>query len=161
MVDLESGYASKNPVFSYGSAIFLVYQLKNYFARGIAEDSKCEACGREAETILHVLRDCEIAKKFWLDTGNMRCSSNFFNSDLCSWLKKNLRRCNDLVESTLPWEVFFAFGIWGLWMQKNKRVFNQVIPNSRLSKEVKSMALNYFYYAGHVKPMTTKSPISV
>ena len=74
----------------------------------------------EVETIIHVLRDCEIAKKFWLDTGNMRCSSNFFNSDLCSWLKKNLIRCKDLVESTLPWEVFFAFGIWGLWMQKNK-----------------------------------------
>ena len=48
----------------------------------------CEACGREAETIIHDLQDCEIAKKFWLDTGNMRCSSNFFNSDLCSWLKK-------------------------------------------------------------------------
>ena len=65
----------------------------------------------EVETIIHVLRDCEIAKKFWLDTGNMRCSSNFFNSDLCSWLKRNLIRCKDLVESTLPWEVFFAFGI--------------------------------------------------
>ena len=80
----------------------------------------CEECEREAETIIHVLRDCEIAKKLWLDTGNMSCSSNFFNSDLCSWLKKNLIRCKDLVESTLPWEVFFAFGIWGLWMQKNK-----------------------------------------
>ena len=33
VVDLESGYASKNPVFSYGSAIFLVYQLKNYFCK--------------------------------------------------------------------------------------------------------------------------------
>ena len=56
----------------------------------------------EAKTIVHVLRDCEIAKKFWLDTGNMRCSSNFFNFDLCSWLKKNLRRSKDLVEPTLP-----------------------------------------------------------
>ncbi|XP_065616004.1 uncharacterized protein LOC136061741 [Quercus suber] len=70
--------------------------------RGIAEDSKCEGCGREAETIIHVLRDCDIAKKFWLDTGNGRCDNNFFTSDLCSWLKENLRSSTDLVEANVP-----------------------------------------------------------
>lgn len=69
---------------------------------GIAEDSKCEGCGREAETIIHVLRDCDIAKKFWLDTGNGRCDNNFFTSDLCSWLKENLRSSTDLVEANVP-----------------------------------------------------------
>ena len=84
--------------------------------RGIAEDSKCEGCGREVETIIHVLRDCDIAKTFWLDTGNERCDNNFFTSDLCSWLKENLRSSTNLVEANVPWGVLFAFGIWGLWI---------------------------------------------
>lgn len=57
--------------------------------------------------------------------------------------------------------MLFAFKIWGLWKQRNKRVFIQATPNGRLSKEVYSMALNYHYCAGRAKPMRTKSPINV
>ena len=59
-------------------------------SRGISEDCICEICGRESETTIHVLRDCSFAKDFWLHSGYTSCDSVFFNSDICSWLKRNL-----------------------------------------------------------------------
>lgn len=41
--------------------------------RGITEEETCEACGRAADTSIHVLRDCDPAKNLWCQANNRKC----------------------------------------------------------------------------------------
>lgn len=51
-------------------------------------DTNCLAYSTSEETILHLLRDCNVANKFWLRS-NLPCSlSASFNLDFKNWLYK-------------------------------------------------------------------------
>ncbi|KAK7820641.1 putative ribonuclease h protein [Quercus suber] len=78
-------------------------------ARGIAENGVCEYCGLGSESIIHVLRDCSFAKNFWTNLNNTLCDEDFFRSELCDWLKCNLKDSKDLAIGQTPWDVQFAF----------------------------------------------------
>ncbi|XP_052876282.1 (+)-neomenthol dehydrogenase-like [Gossypium arboreum] len=55
--------------------------------RGIGYDSSCDICGNHSKDILHVTRDCLVAKEIWmlaLPNGIIGC---FFVGDLIQWLK--------------------------------------------------------------------------
>lgn len=129
--------------------------------RGIMEDSTCGFCNKGSETIIHVLWDCEFGKSFWIGLGNLICDGRFFENDLCFWLKENLHPSQNVEENSIPWNVFFAFGTWGLWNHRNKRIFKKFEPNPRFAVEVNNVALNYFYVAGKSKAKTNQSPIMV
>ena len=90
----------------------LVYQ-------GIAKVNQCKGCGSELETMLHMLRTMPQQKTFWQRPNIDICNDNFFNVDLCSWLKNNLENSLSMMRNQLPWMYFFAFGIWKIWLFRN------------------------------------------
>lgn len=59
------------------------------YHRSILHTSDCPSCPSPTETSIHCLRDCLVAKEFWL-----LCFStlleNFFTLELSSWLELNL-----------------------------------------------------------------------
>lgn len=79
--------------------------------RGITEVSTCELCNQGSETTIHVLRDSKFVKNFWMGLGNLRCDERFFELGICPWLKENLHIGQKAEENSIPWNIFFAFGI--------------------------------------------------
>ena len=58
--------------------------------RHLSEVDGCPICLREVETIIHRLRDCEMAKTTWTSLG-VRLNSRFFEDDLHIWFEKNCK----------------------------------------------------------------------
>ncbi|KAL0007480.1 hypothetical protein SO802_008982 [Lithocarpus litseifolius] len=50
-----------------------------------------------------MLRDYAAAKDFWQRVNIDICNDNFFNVDMCSWLKNNLENCSSMMRNQLPW----------------------------------------------------------
>lgn len=85
--------------------------------RGIAGLGGCDSCHDPDESIVHVLRDCPIAKAFWEGSAcpvNLRQS---FSEDLVSWIKKKAFRSIKSPGKDYDWCSFFLFGVWNLWLQ--------------------------------------------
>ena len=57
------------------------------YKRGIKIDTRCGGYGERHETILHVLCDGCIVRKLWEEARATSYVLNFFNLDLCGWLK--------------------------------------------------------------------------
>lgn len=70
--------------------------------RHLSELDRCPICLREVETIIHRLRDCEMAKTTWISLG-VRPSSSFFKDSLHIWLEKNCKVNRGRVSSQPPW----------------------------------------------------------
>ena len=58
--------------------------------RHLSEMDRCPICLREVETIIHRLRDCEMAKTTWTSLG-VQPNSSFFEDSLHIWLEKNCK----------------------------------------------------------------------
>ena len=61
------------------------------------------------------------------------------------WIKANAC-CTVLAEGkSYPWALFFLFGIWYLWLQRNKRMFQSPQTYLHLCKTVESQVYEYWY----------------
>ena len=58
-------------------------------SRGFNLNTTCELCGCNSETIIHLLRDCGVAKNVWRNLGINDADQDFYNSPLAEWLRKN------------------------------------------------------------------------
>uniref|UniRef100_A0A2N9HAG3 Uncharacterized protein n=1 Tax=Fagus sylvatica TaxID=28930 RepID=A0A2N9HAG3_FAGSY len=115
------------------------------FCRNIVESPVCDICQEESETILHVLRDCSISRRFWIETGISSRSSLFFDSECLDWLKTNACNHTKLTDKPFTWSNFFLFGIWHLWFQRNKCIFQHINPNPTLHCFVEKMVIEFSY----------------
>ena len=81
--------------------------------RGINYDGKCLVCKRHDETIAHLLRDCELAHKYWSCVKVPPALVHTFSRSLEEWLQSN---SVSLVKhkSDIPWSSVFLFTIWAL-----------------------------------------------
>ena len=79
-------------------------------ARGIDCDGKCPVCKRHDETITHLLRDCELACKYWSCVEVPPALVHTFSGSLEEWLQSNSK---SLVKhkSDMPWSLVFLFTI--------------------------------------------------
>lgn len=84
--------------------------------RGSSLDLSCPVCGLHLESILHTLRDCHIAKNFWIDLGIQGSTLDFFSVNLFDWLKGNCMSSTRTSYGNLPWKFLFPFGVWHLWL---------------------------------------------
>ncbi|CAN1187196.1 Putative ribonuclease H protein At1g65750 [Linum perenne] len=82
--------------------------------RGLSSDAACKWCRTAAETIVHVLRDCDFTNSTWLAVGGFDLDETDWNLPVESWLKKFLTGSRAL-----------RFGIvcWLLWRARNERLF--------------------------------------
>ncbi|CAN1767816.1 Putative ribonuclease H protein At1g65750 [Linum perenne] len=98
--------------------------LTNYerCRRHIAVDNTCHRCPGTIEDLLHVCRDCPLAREVWTALLPQFATNDFFELNLQDWLSNGLR--NE--------EFCLAFGItiWLLWKARNEEVFEHTHATS-------------------------------
>ena len=78
--------------------------------RGLIENPSCIHYSR-VEDISHVLRDCHVAKRFWIEAGIPANDPEFFSSPCNRWLKSNALTSSTIPNKSFTWDIFFLFGI--------------------------------------------------
>ncbi|KAF7806109.1 ribonuclease H [Senna tora] len=96
--------------------------------RKLTDNAMCPRCGREEETALHALRDCDSVADLWMRFLNPQRWNAFFSLDLCEWIEWNRRVHvgNDISEN---WQTTFGVAVWHIWKNRNLIVFENHIPN--------------------------------
>lgn len=91
--------------------------------RGITNSALCPRCNLYPESILHLLRDCEIILELWEQIVDPSVWHLFVSLGLERWLEFNLRH-QQMDASSLHWPIMFATMIHMLWIDKNHYVFS-------------------------------------
>lgn len=81
---------------------------------GLANDGNCKFFHNEEKNVIHVLRDCRMAKCVWIQIGILEIDKDFFRKDESSWLSTNFKSkskmwLNKDLGST-GWNIFFSMG---------------------------------------------------
>ncbi|KAE8681746.1 hypothetical protein F3Y22_tig00111309pilonHSYRG00080 [Hibiscus syriacus] len=84
-------------------------------------------CGAATETVIHVIRDYPPSRHLWLRIVPQSACSNFFGTDLHSWITQNINMQRPLRDGDPSWFSFFAALIWLIWKQMNDYVFKGAI----------------------------------
>ena len=82
----------------------------------------CSRCGREDETTIHVLRDCDYAIQVWLRLVLSYFITDFFTFDCRDWIFNNLGK-RGICATTKNWKTIFMTSCWFLWTWRNKAIF--------------------------------------
>ncbi|KAF7816000.1 hypothetical protein G2W53_029969 [Senna tora] len=85
-------------------------------------------CGREEETVLHAIRDCDVVAELWMRFLSPHRWNTFFSLDLGDWIEWNskIHAGNDLSEN---WQSTFGVTCWYVWKNRNLLVFENHTPN--------------------------------
>ncbi|KAF7830866.1 ribonuclease H [Senna tora] len=96
--------------------------------RKLTDNAMCPRCGKEEETALHALRDCDSVADLWMRFLNPQRWNAFFSLDLCEWIEWNrhVHAGNDISEN---WQTTFGVAVWHIWKNRNLIVFENHIPN--------------------------------
>ena len=84
---METGYIVQNPM------LFMEVSFPPHSYQGCAGNKRicggplCQVCNTKLESIIHMLRDYPYVKCFWENIQAFFHIPNFYNMDLCSWLK--------------------------------------------------------------------------
>lgn len=98
------------------------------------------------ETTILILRDCPYAKGvLYQSLGILPLS--FFQTHLQSWLQTNATSDRVILHQQLPWNVYFPFLCWHLWLARNKCIFkNQSRSQHRLVHKTVQATIEFFFY---------------
>ena len=91
--------------------------------RGMDIPTVFQLCNSSSETILHVLRDCQVARNLWIALSPPLTAVSFFGLQLTDWLWPNCRSTKTMATSDVSWGILFGFGIWTLWTHQNGVLF--------------------------------------
>lgn len=106
--------------------------------RGMKIDTRCQACGEEGESILHMLFQCAPARQVWALSGVPRPEIAFedgsvaLNLHYLSQLKPNSQGDVKALRAW-PWM------LWGIWKSINDLIFK---GNRWLPQDIKDKAMN-------------------
>ena len=96
----------------------------NRVKRKLSEDPRCLRCpAQDEETILHLLRDCPIARVVWRNVGGATQDPSFWMGSLEDWMVCNLQAQGRHFSDT--WPTCFAVVVWWLWRWRNLVVFGR------------------------------------
>ncbi|GMI85510.1 hypothetical protein like AT4G29090 [Hibiscus trionum] len=90
--------------------------------RHMASNNCCDWCGRDVESVLHVLRDCTHASRVWLQLRSPDDWGDFWTQSCESWIQANITGKG--VCGNDSWKVLFAVVCWKLWSRRNSRLFD-------------------------------------
>ena len=95
------------------------------------------------EDITHVLRDCHVAKSFWTEAEIPANDPEFYSSPCNRWLKSNAINSSTIPNKPFTWDTFFLFGIWNLWLQRNRCNFQHSNHKPSLLDDVETLASEF------------------
>ena len=101
-------------------------------SRGFNIDTACELCGCNSETIIHLLRDCDVARNVWRKLGINDADKEFYNTYLAEWLRKNCKSSISFAQYRIPWSFIFPQAVWIIWLHRNNYVFR----NKRINESI-------------------------
>ena len=102
---------------------------------------------------IHILRDYPWAKEVWHQFPGILPMS-FFQLPLQDWLRYNATVVRASLPHHPPWQVYFPFTYWKLWLARNERIFkNQSRSQHSLIYSSVQAATEFHFLAG-----TTKRP---
>ena len=84
-------------------------------------DLRCSRC-HCPKTTIHILQDCPWAREVWRQSPDLLPMS-FFQLPLQEWLRQNTTMEGTLLHHHLPWQFYFPFTCWKLWLARNERMF--------------------------------------
>lgn len=113
--------------------------------RGMDVSPTCHLCNTGSKTILHMLRDCYIARNLWNSLSLPFLATSFFGLQLNDWLWLNCYSTKTQATSNIHWGIIFAFGIWTLWIYRNDVVFRNERSRCSLKQEVLVKATKFAY----------------
>ncbi|PNY15946.1 ribonuclease H, partial [Trifolium pratense] len=79
----------------------------------------CNHCVDEIEDVLHILRDCPLAKAIWCNVLRMEVRTTFFNLQHQEWITFNITKELGKDHVTVPWNAFWATSCHMLWKWRN------------------------------------------
>lgn len=91
--------------------------------RKLVQHPTCWLCGDDAETVIHVLRDCSQAKQVWASFVPNQYRVSFFSLPLMEWISYNLIE-HEIGRRIPNWRRRFVITCWFLWRWRNDRLFN-------------------------------------
>ena len=129
---------------------------KTYIAFGRSNmDTHCPRC-HSPETTIHILRDCLWEKEAWHQSLGILPLS-FFQLPLQKWLRYNTTMARPALPHQPPWQVYFPFTYWKLWLARNERIFtNKSRSQHSLIYFSVQAAIEFHFLAG-----TTKRPLDL
>ena len=95
------------------------------FHIGAADSSACDRCLRCEETILHLLRDCDMSRRLWERIVHQAKRVWFFMFEC--WLCRNLVDKGGIGRiANMEWSDIFMASVWTIWKARNDQCFNNV-----------------------------------
>ncbi|KAF7831188.1 putative ribonuclease H protein At1g65750 family [Senna tora] len=124
----DGAFSIKSVSFIWLIAHCKILTNSHHLHRKLTDNAMCPRCGREEETALHALRDCDSVAELWMRILNPQRWNAFFSLDLCDWIEWNRRvhAWNDISEN---WQTTFGVADWHIWKNRNLIVFENHIPN--------------------------------
>ena len=93
--------------------------------RGITLDQGCLLSNSPMESIVHVLRDCPVARNFRKNLGILGSTLVFFTSPLGRWFEMNCYSPLLASKHRIPWKICFPFTAWQLQLHRNQFIFDK------------------------------------
>lgn len=127
-------------------------------ARGVNIDPICPLCRKEPESILHALRDCDLARAVWIELRTLGVDRDFFSANLRDWMVTNGKLDISLNQFSPPWKIIFSFAVWNLWKNRNQVMFKRRPQSPKLVKDILDYAMEFFYCVvskNYIQPRVT------
>ena len=128
--------------------------------RCLSELDICPLCQREPETILHRLRDCEVAKNTWSRLGIIP-NNKFYEGNLHYWLEKNCKDNACRLNNQPLWRIAFPFAIWLLWKHRSNVVFGECHTQSNVHNDTLFSALEFQHCVLNPKHLGSKMMVRI
>ena len=122
-----------------------ILMRKTLADKGITCHTACPLCHSHKESIIHLLRNCSFALKFWKELGTPQIFSNFLHLNLLDWIKQNYLCSNQILANGFSWNIQFPFAIGCLWRHRNNVVFENAPVNPNLHLMCIQLAREFFY----------------
>ncbi|CAJ2662636.1 unnamed protein product [Trifolium pratense] len=106
----------------------------------------CNYCGNVEETTIHVLRDCNLVNKFWLQVVPLEDRNTFFMENLQQWIYSNLSKgAKGRIDSA--WCDYWATACHCFWTWRNKEIHDAEFTRPIYAMQHVYRRVNDYYQA--------------